>query len=105
MLDKDPVTKNVDVLWLQTRDMRQNISKSKPRTFETDTTFGTQKEGYKLYVPCYHSNETDKWEVAGLLFLSTETKEKVETGLKYFKLSLPYNEPCITVQSTRLSIL
>ena len=33
----------------------------------------------------------DKWEVAGLLFLSTETKDKVETGLQYFKSSLPYS--------------
>ena len=58
MYDKDPQTKNVDVLWLQTKEMRKKVSETKLRTFETDTTFGTQKEGYKLYIPLYHSNET-----------------------------------------------
>ena len=37
-------------------------------------------EGYKLYIPLYYSNFTSKWEVSGLLFLSTETKEKVEAS-------------------------
>ena len=41
-------------------------------------------------MPVFHSIFTNKWEVAGLLFLSTETKEKVEDGLKFFKKSLPY---------------
>ena len=49
MVDKDPVTKNVDVLWIQTENMKKNVSENKPRTFQTDTTFGTQKEGFKLY--------------------------------------------------------
>ena len=30
------------------------------------------------------------WEVAGLLFLSSETEEKVRTGVNFFKSSLPY---------------
>ena len=28
--------------------------------------------------------------MSGLLFLSTETKEKVEAGIQFFKQSLPY---------------
>ena len=51
--------------------------------------FWDTKEGFKLYIPVFHCNVTDKWEVAGLLFLSTETKEKVDTGLGFFKQSLP----------------
>ena len=47
-----------------------------------------QKEGYKLHVVIYHSNTTDMWEVAGLLFISSETKEKVETGYAFFRDSL-----------------
>ena len=47
-------------------------------------------EGYKLYIPMFHSNHTDKWEVAGIMFLSTETKEKVNEGVKFFKASLLY---------------
>jgi hypothetical protein len=47
-------------------------------------------EGYKLYIPLYYSNFTSKWEVSGLLFLSTETKEKVEAGIRFFRDTLPY---------------
>ena len=47
-------------------------------------------EGCKLFLPLYHSNISNKWEIAGLLFLSTETKEKVEIGVNFFKSSLPY---------------
>ena len=43
-----------------------------------------------MYIPIFHSNLTDMWEVAGLLFLSTETREKVQTGIEFFKASLPY---------------
>ena len=52
------------------------------------TTFGTQKEGYKLHGSVFFNNKTNRWEVAGLCFLSTETKENVELGMKYFKESL-----------------
>ena len=90
MFDKDSVTKNVDVLWIQTQKMRETIAKVKPCVFECDTTFNTQVEGFKLYIKVFHSNESDMWEVAGLLFLSSETKAKVEKGLGYFKMSLPY---------------
>ena len=47
-------------------------------------------EGYKLYIPLFYSNFTSKWEVSGLLFLSTETKEKVEAGIRFFRDTLPY---------------
>ena len=87
---KESGSHNVDVLWIQTRDMRSQLCQTKPQVFECDTTFGTQVEGYKLYIPLFHSNHSDMWEVAGLLFLSTETKETVEEGLKFFKASLPY---------------
>ena len=88
---KEKGSNNVEVLWIQTQDMRKQLALTKPHLFECDTTFGTQNEGYKLYVPVFHSKLTNMWEVAGLLFLSTETKEKVEEGIKYFKESLPYN--------------
>ena len=64
----------------ETQEMRKHVALCKPRTFECDTTFGTKSQGSKLHIQCYHSNHTDMWEVAGLLFLSSETKEKVETG-------------------------
>ena len=87
---KEDDSNNVDVLWIQTKDMKSMLAKCKPQVFECDTTFGTQVEGYKLFIPLFHSNFTDKWEVGGLLFLSTETKEKVEVGIEFFKSSLPY---------------
>ena len=88
---KERETNNVDVLWLQTKDMKEMINRCKPLVFECDTTFGTQAEGYKLFIPLFHSNITDKWEIGGLLFLSTETKEKVQAGIEFFKSSLPYS--------------
>ena len=81
---------NVDVLWLQTKDMREHLQRIQPTVFQCDTTFGTSVEGYKLYIPVYHSNITARWEVSGLLFLSTETKKNIEAGLNYFKESMPY---------------
>ena len=87
---KEDETNNVDVLWIQTREMKNMLARCKPQVFECDTTFGTQSEGYKLFIPLFHSNFSAKWEVGGLLFLSTETKEKVEVGIDFFKSSLPY---------------
>ena len=40
----------------------------------------------KIYMLDFLSNFSNKWEVAGMLFVSTETKEKVEI----FKSSRPY---------------
>ena len=45
---------------------------------------GTSKEGYKLHTLIYHSNVTNMWEIAGIFLLSSETKEKVQTGLTFF---------------------
>ena len=82
---------NVEVLWIQTKEMRYQLKRCSPLLFECDTTFGTQVEGYKLYIPVFFSNFTGRWEVSGLLFLSTETREKVEAGLEFFRQSLPYS--------------
>ena len=90
MYRKESNTNNVDILWIQTKDMKNMLAKCRPLVFECDTTFNTQSEGYKLFIPTFHSNITDKWEIGGLLLLSTETKEKVEVGLDFFKSSLPY---------------
>ena len=87
---KEDDTNKVNVLWIQTKEMKSMLSRCKPLVFECDTTFGTQSEGYKLFIPLFHSNISSKWEVGGLLFLSTETKEKVKIGIEFFKLSLPY---------------
>ena len=82
---------NVDVLWIQTKDMREHQQKMEPNLFECDTTFGTSLEGYKLYIPVYYSNITAMWEISGLLFLSTETKKHIETGLSYFHDTMPFS--------------
>ena len=78
----------VDVLWIQTAEMVHMLQSEKPRLFQNDTTFGTQREGYKLHIPIYHSNKTNMWEVAGLLFLNAETKDKVDTGMDFFRNAL-----------------
>ena len=68
------------------------LKKERPRVYQNDITFGTQKEGYKLHIPIYHSNTTDMWEIAGLIFLSAETKEKVDNGMKLFQNALISSE-------------
>ena len=75
--------------------------------FPNDTTFGTQLEGYKLHVPVYHSNATDKWDVSCLMFLSTETKEKVEAGIAFFKESLDslYNINSVGIKMMHKSLV
>ena len=39
---KEENTNNVEVLWVQTKEMRSQLAQSKPLVFECDTTFGTQ---------------------------------------------------------------
>ena len=58
-----------------------------------DTTFSTNKENFKLWVPVFESEVTNKWEIAALLFIETECKDVVEEGIKMFKESLPYKLP------------
>ena len=45
----------VDVLMIQTHDMVDLLKRENPRVYQSDTTFGTSKEGYKLHVLIYHS--------------------------------------------------
>ena len=40
----------VDVLMIQTHDMVELLKRGNPRVYQSDTTFGTSKEGYKLHV-------------------------------------------------------
>ena len=65
---KEENTNNVEVLCVQSKEMRKQLTESKPFVFECDTTFGTQAEGYKLYIPVYYSNFT----VSGLLFFTSQ---------------------------------
>lgn len=81
---------DVKALLVQTATMKANLARSKPMVFETDTTFGTQEEGYKLWAPIYFDQFTGKWEVAGLVFLATEIAENVEAGIRFFYSSLTY---------------
>ena len=73
--------------------MKENLTRDKPSVFEDDTTFGTQEEGYKLNVPIYYSKHTAKWEVAGILLLSSEVKENIKAGLEFFRDAIPYTIP------------
>ena len=65
---------------------------------------GTQKEGYKLHIPIYHSNTTDMWEVSGLLFISSETKDKVEVGMQFYRNAL-ISAGCILTTSPLIFFL
>ena len=61
---------NVEGLWIQTKEMRDQLKGYAPLLFKCDTTFGTQMEGYKLYIPVFFSNFTGRWEISGPLYLS-----------------------------------
>jgi hypothetical protein len=87
---KDEETGYVTVLWIQTKEMKEMLARVKPTVFQNDTTFGTNSEGYKLFIPVYHNTVIDKSDFAGLLFLATETRENIETGLDFFKDSVDY---------------
>ena len=52
---------DVNVLTVQTSDMRTHLGTCTPTLFQADTSFGTQSEGYKLYIMVYYSNFTGKW--------------------------------------------
>ena len=80
----------VVVLWVQTRTMAHDVSVTKPFVWQTDTTFSTNREGYKLYVPLHKSTLTGRYQVSGLLFLATENRDNLYAGLKLFKDALPY---------------
>ena len=86
------------VLWVQTRSMVQDVSVTKPYVWQTDTTFGTNHEGYKLYIPLHKSSMTGRYQVSGLLFLATENRDNVLAGLKMFKNALPYTSENLNVR-------
>ena len=83
-------TNDVQTLFIQTVTMKKNLARNKPTLFESDTTFGTQSEGYKTWCAVFYDHFVGKWEVAGIVMLSTESHENVEDGLKFFKDSLNY---------------
>ena len=58
-LTKDPQTGFVDVIWLQTKSMIEQVAREKPLVFQQDTTFSTNLEGCKLLIPVYNSTVTD----------------------------------------------
>ena len=82
LVDKDTNTRFVNSLCVQTKSMKESIARIKPTVFQSDTTFSTNREGYKLMIPTYHNTVNNKTEFAGLLFLATETKENIEVGLQ-----------------------
>ena len=90
---KTKSSNDVQVLWLQTKEMKDSLAHEKPTLFQDDTTFGTQEEGFKLNIQRYFSKSTRKWEVAGLILLASETHENVKVGIQYFRNSIPYTLP------------
>ena len=56
------------------------------------------RDGYKLYIPLHKSSVTGRFQVSGLLFLATENRENVLSGLKMFKNALPYTSEDLQVR-------
>ena len=82
-------------LWVKTKSMKESMARIKPTVFQSDTTFSTNREGYKLMIPTYHNTVNNKTEFAGLLFLATETKDNIEVGLQFFKDTIDYTSPLV----------
>ena len=89
-LDKD--SGEVDVLYVQTKLMRDEVAHSRPYLWQADTTFNTNKEGYKLMILTYRSITSGKYEIHALIFLATENHDNVRLGLNFFHQGLPYTE-------------
>merc|ERR1719319_1252403 len=49
--DKDPESGYINVLFIQTNQMKSTLADSKPTVLQCDTTFNTCEEGYKLFIP------------------------------------------------------
>ena len=55
LVDKDKKTVYVNAMIVQTKEMKEMLSRVKPTVLENDTTFGTNSQGYKFFVPVYHN--------------------------------------------------
>ena len=56
-------TNNVETLLVQTEEQKKHLLKCKPTLFQSDTTFETQSEKFKMYVLVYLSQYTGMWEL------------------------------------------
>ena len=83
-------TNDVTCLFVQTASMKAQLFEEKPNTFQVDTTFGTNRENFKLWIPVFKSETTGQWEIGCLLFIETEIKTNIEHGVRMFRDSLPY---------------
>ena len=72
--------------------MKKDLVRTRPFTWQQDTTFGTNREGYKMFLSLHKSAITGQFEIDGILFLATETRDNVEKGLTFWKESLPYTQ-------------
>ena len=86
---RDPNSNIVDVIFIQTKKMKEELFDNKPHVFECDTTFNTNIEKYKLWISAYRNFKTDMFEIAGIILLSHETADLVKIALEFFKDSLP----------------
>ena len=85
-------TNDLTCLFVQTASMKAQLFEEKPNTFQVDTTFGTNRENFKLWIPVFKSETTGQWEIGALLFIETETKVNIEQGVRMFRDSLPYEQ-------------
>ena len=51
-----------------------------------------------MYIPLHKSSITGRYQVSGLLFLATENRENLRSGLKMFKSALPYTSEDLKVR-------
>ena len=61
LFDQKQRGQNVDVLFIQTKEMVEHLGKVNLNVFQCDTTFTTSSEG-KLYIQVNYSNFTAKWK-------------------------------------------
>ena len=93
----------VRVLLVQTIVQLEGIDQVRPNVFFTDTTFSTNSQEYKLYLPTNVSTLTGETEVACYIFLATEQQQNVTDGINMFLQ--PNRLVLLDLQETHLWLL
>ena len=79
----------IRAVFVATSSQKSNIEQHKPKLFQLDTTFGTNRQKYKLAVFVYPCRQSNKTRVAAFALLADERQENIEFMLRQFHALFP----------------